>query len=279
MDETYLMTELRRDDRDRFLTVLLAPAAARGDLLALYTFNVEIARIPEGVSEPILGRMKVQWWRDQLTAIGEGRGVPAGHPGAVALERLVKAQPGLRPWLDEMLDARDEQLETPVFADMTALEHFGEKTAVRLAWASLHILGVNDDRSRAAAREAAMAHALTGLLRAVPFHLRRGLLAMPAELMAKHGVSTDGLASGKDRAAFCGVAADIAARARAYVDAARAMRGHLNQRGLAVFQWVTVASGVLDQLARASGDVFDARMLAYRTPLWPLMWRCWLGRF
>ena len=47
--------QLRQLDHDRYLTVLLAPADLRDRLVTLYAFNVEIARISEVVSEPMLG--------------------------------------------------------------------------------------------------------------------------------------------------------------------------------------------------------------------------------
>jgi phytoene synthase len=277
--DSHLISELRREDRDRFLTVLMSPATARDNLIALYLFNAEMARIPEGVTEPILGRMKVQWWRDVFTAIDAGKGAPSGHPGALALQGLVQSHPTVRPWLDDMLDARDAQLENMGFAHMAALEAHVEKTAVRLAWASLRLLGVADEISRTAARDAAMGYALAGLLHAVPFHLRRGLNTMPQDLMAQDGVTTDGLMNGKDRDAFRRVAAGIAAHAKAHVASARMARRDVDKRGLAVFQWATMASGVLRMLARTDTDVFHPRMLAYRTPVWPLLWGSWLGRF
>jgi len=42
---------VRRHDRDRFQTVLFAPAARREALFALYAFNYEIARVRERISE------------------------------------------------------------------------------------------------------------------------------------------------------------------------------------------------------------------------------------
>jgi NADH dehydrogenase [ubiquinone] 1 alpha subcomplex assembly factor 6 len=60
---------VRRHDRDRFLTTLFAPAAERQALLALYAFNHEVAKTREVVSEPMLGRIRLQWWRDSLDQI------------------------------------------------------------------------------------------------------------------------------------------------------------------------------------------------------------------
>src|SRR6266403_2826460 len=75
---------VRRHDRDRFQTVLFAPVARREALFALYAFNYEIARARETVTQPMLGQIRLQWWRENIFAAFEG-GVVLHHPGAEAL--------------------------------------------------------------------------------------------------------------------------------------------------------------------------------------------------
>src|SRR5579871_4315005 len=98
---SYIAGEVRRHDKDRFLATLFAPPEHRADLWALYAFNAEVARIPYGVSEPMLGRIKVQWWRDVIGAIAEGRGAPAGHPVAQALAAVMGGRNLTRQWLED----------------------------------------------------------------------------------------------------------------------------------------------------------------------------------
>ena len=49
---------------------MAAPLAARQILFPLYAFNVEVARAPWVASEPMIGEMRLQWWRDVLEEIG-----------------------------------------------------------------------------------------------------------------------------------------------------------------------------------------------------------------
>src|SRR5271169_239813 len=63
---------VRRHDRDRYQTVLFAPAARREALFALYAFNYEIARVRESVTQPMLGQIRLQWWRENITAAFAG---------------------------------------------------------------------------------------------------------------------------------------------------------------------------------------------------------------
>src|SRR6201984_811294 len=59
---------VRRHDHDRYQTVLFAPAARREALFALYAFNYEIARVRESVTQPMLGQIRLQWWRENIGA-------------------------------------------------------------------------------------------------------------------------------------------------------------------------------------------------------------------
>ena len=81
MDEELLRQELRGLDGDLYLSHLFAPAEKRGALLTLYHLYADIARIPASVSDPMVGAIRLQWWRDLLDAVvnGDGRGTPIGE--------------------------------------------------------------------------------------------------------------------------------------------------------------------------------------------------------
>src|SRR5262249_57412268 len=91
---------VRAADKDRFLTTLFAPAEHRNALLALYAFNLEIARVREVAHEALAGEIRLQWWCDALEGCGEG------HPVAAALRaNIARYQLPLGP-LPTLLDAR-----------------------------------------------------------------------------------------------------------------------------------------------------------------------------
>ena len=75
---------VRAQDRDRWLSTFFAPDAKRPHLLALYAFNAEILRVSDTVSEPHLGMIRLQWWRDTIESIYAGTEA-SGHPVAEAL--------------------------------------------------------------------------------------------------------------------------------------------------------------------------------------------------
>ena len=79
---------MRRVDPDRWLSSrFIADPSARADVIALYAYDHELARAPRVASNPLLGEIRLTWWREALDEIyGENRPVRA-HPGAQALAR------------------------------------------------------------------------------------------------------------------------------------------------------------------------------------------------
>src|ERR1700749_1787963 len=92
MDEALasrLGASVRAADPDRYFSALFAPAPLRPALLALYAFNHEVARIAETVREPMLGAIRLEWWRE--TVEQAARGAPRNHDVARGLADLLAA--------------------------------------------------------------------------------------------------------------------------------------------------------------------------------------------
>src|SRR5882672_10013553 len=166
-DAEFCAQQLRRLDHDRYLTTLFAPAAARPRLIALYAFNTEVARVGETVSEPIIGQMRLQWWRDAIAEAASGR-PPRKHPVVAGLVDVLAS--GATPAdFEPLLVAREQDLDEGAPADLAALEAYAEATSATLVRLAARLLGAEDDTTRAAARHVGIGWALVGCLRAVPF--------------------------------------------------------------------------------------------------------------
>src|SRR5471030_63417 len=81
-----LAQSVRAADPDRYFSALFAPAPLRPCLMALYAFNHEVARIAETVREPMLGAIRLEWWRE--TAEQAAKGAPRNHDVARGLAAL-----------------------------------------------------------------------------------------------------------------------------------------------------------------------------------------------
>ena len=143
----YVLDLVRSTDRDRFLGALFAPEPARTDLLALLAFNHELARTRAVTREPMLARIRLEWWREAV-AEAAGAGKPRAQPVVESLSETVRRHPLRLQDLVALIDAREEEIEGPL--DVLRAGH-------ALADLELAVLGVGDGTSRRAARAIAAA--------------------------------------------------------------------------------------------------------------------------
>lgn len=67
----YCLTTCRNKDALFLPTIFAAPTHARNLICAVRAFNAEIIAVPQQVSDPKLGMMRMVWWRDTIDAIAK----------------------------------------------------------------------------------------------------------------------------------------------------------------------------------------------------------------
>jgi len=244
---------IRRYDPDRFLTALFAPADRREDLFALYAFNLEVAKTREVVSEPLLGRIRLQWWREAIDEIYAGS--LRRHEVAEPLAGAIRRHGVPRALFDRLIDAREFDLEDTAPATLAALEDYAEATGGALVELALHILGAAGPAALAAGRRAGTAWALTGLARAVPFHARARRQYLPAEVMAEAGASERDLFELRASAPLAEAVRQVAEAARRHLASAREARSELPGRAVPALLPATLAGLYLERLDAIGHDV------------------------
>jgi phytoene synthase len=172
-----LAASVRAADPDRYFATLFAPAPKRPLLFALYAFNAEVARIAESVREPMLGAIRLEWWRE--TAEAAAKGSARNHDVARGLVDLFAERPVLLADFEALVGARAFDSSADHFADFAALEAYVEATSGAVMRLASQILDGPPGIAQTA-REAGLAYGLTGLLRALPFHNSRHKLHLEA---------------------------------------------------------------------------------------------------
>jgi phytoene synthase len=257
---SYCAEQVRRFDNDRFLCTLFAPPAEREALAAVYAFNLEIARVRESVREPMLGRIRLQWWRDAIEGICSG--VPQREPVAEALAAAVGRFALGREHFDRLIDAREFDLDDRPPATLDDLVGYAESTGAPLVKLSAEVMGARDPGVMAAAEDLGAAWALTGLIRAVPFHARARRLYLPAAVSRKAGLDVLAMFERGSTPGLPAVVEAVAGGARHRLAAARAARRAVPAQALAAFLPATLAALYLKRIAAAGYDPFDARVQA-----------------
>jgi phytoene synthase len=137
----YVLDMVRGADRERFLGALFAPEPQRSGLLSLLAFEHELARTRSVTREPMLARIRLEWWREAM-AEAAGAGKPRAQPIVESLSETVRRHGLQREALVRLIDAREEEIEGPL--DVMMAGH-------ALADLELAVLGVDDAASRQAA--------------------------------------------------------------------------------------------------------------------------------
>jgi phytoene synthase len=143
----YVLDLVRGADRDRFLGALFASEPARSGLLALLAVDHELARTRMVTREPLLARIRLEWWREAVTEAA-GSGKPRAQPIVESLSETLRRCRLSPHGLLALIGAREDEIEGPI--DIVRAGH-------ALADLQLAVLGVDDDASRRAARAVSMA--------------------------------------------------------------------------------------------------------------------------
>jgi phytoene synthase len=179
--------QVRRADEDRWLASRFAPEAARARLIAIYALHHEIARTAEIVSEPAIGDIRLQWWREALAEALEGR-APRAHPVLAALVAVQRETPLPEALLFGLVDARRRDLDAAPLENWAALERYVDATAGAVVRLGLAICGGDGAKHDGMATAAGRAWGYCGLLRAAA-HLRaRGRSVLPADHPDPHAM-------------------------------------------------------------------------------------------
>nr|WP_238941513.1 squalene/phytoene synthase family protein [Jannaschia sp. Os4] len=217
-----------RGDPARFRATMAAPLRLRPILLPLYAFNVEVARAPWVTQEPMIALMRLQWWRDALEEIAEGR--PRRHEVVTPLAAVIDAADARL--LDRLVEARTADVEAEAPRDRQAVLGYVDATAGTL----LRVAARRAGGGEGAAKDAGRAQGIANLLAAVPDLVAKGRHPLPHGDPAEH-------------------AAALIDGARAAL--ARARAAQVPKAARPVFLVVPEAEAVLDRLARDPGAVVE----------------------
>lgn len=134
---------LKRTDEVRWLATRYAPDGVRRLLVALYLMDLELRRAL-GTIEPMLGKIRIQWWRETIEQIA-GKGAVRRHDLAEELASLTASRRDLIDPLNDLVDRYDDILDDHLRSgghtaggehEQRHLE--AERAAVRLAGRALN---------------------------------------------------------------------------------------------------------------------------------------------
>ncbi|OYR19003.1 phytoene/squalene synthase family protein [Brucella thiophenivorans] len=255
-NEEHCLALLREADKDRYLSVLYAPEEKRGALAALYAFNAEIARIRDLVHEPLPGEVRLQWWRDLIN--GEERGSADAHPVAAALVETITRYELPRNAFDNYCEARIFDLYDDPMPSRNDLEGYCGETASALIQLAGFILDRDAAQSHTeTAGHAGVAQSVTGLLRLMPIHRRRGQVYVPADMLQAVGVTRDAFLTNDDKSAHQRVISVMTALAREHLSVFETAKKDLPKTLAPAFLPMALVPAYLNAIERMGEKAVD----------------------
>ncbi len=262
---------VREQDQDRYIATLYAPEARRHGLFALYAFSLEIARVRALVSEPLPGEVRLQWWRDLLE--GQPNGEVQGHPVAAALlDTMKRYRLPIAP-LTGLIDARTFDLYDDPMPALRDLEGYaGETSSVLIRLACIVLAGGRDPGGATACGHAGVAYALTGLMRAFPWHAAEGQVYLPADILSRNGVTRDDIVRGRGGPGVLYTLKELREIARNHLKRLASLGDTIPPAIKPAFLPVALVEPYLKQMERKGYDPYRSIIAL---PAWRRQWILW----
>lgn len=273
LDEAYRAAGERvaRLDKDRWLAALYAPERHRRHLHALWAFSAEIARIRDLVSDPLPGEVRARWWIDMLAGRRGSEGLD--HPVAACLIDTIRRFSLPTEAFERLIEARIFDLYDDPMPSLADLEGYcGETSSALIRLGSLILADGRDPGGAEAAGHAGVAWALTGLLRAFPFHASRGQIFVPEEILDRHRVDRATIFAGRTTPGLVAALAELRERARLALAETRRSCGSIAAEAIPVFLPIALVEPFLDRMARPGRDPFRSPV---EIPQWRRQWYLW----
>ncbi|EPQ67383.1 BgtA-21363 [Blumeria graminis f. sp. tritici] len=252
----------RKFDSPSYTLQTFVPRSVRDAYLSIRAFNIELARIPDLVSNRAIGSLRMQFWRDNITQTFSN--APPREPVAIllhhALHSLRERHPDsstnmMKAWFLKVIDARELYMDNRSYPSLDALEVYSENTYSTLLYLSLAALPMHSVAIDHIASHIGKAIGITAVLRGLPLiafpppqnhhsksfspsatavegaNRRQGTIVLPLDVMAEAGVKEEDIfrqasqAPGLKDAVFI-----VATRANDHLITAREMIKNL-QRG------------------------------------------------
>lgn len=271
----YCRRKVAPEGSSLYYALLFAPPTQKTALTALAAYRAEILEIPREVSDPGVGTVKINWWREELQRLREGR---SRHPITQALQSSLPEDQLASDSLNGVIEACEMDLEYgryPTLRELTLYCHRAGGGIADMAWR----LGAETGRDAAPfAHDLAMGLELVRMIR----HLRRDLLAgriyIPEDELVGAGLDAESLLTTSAQEARSALISRQAQRARRFLDSAI---GHLPPPVRSTQRYGLILAVLyrdwLDALARDNYSVLERQH--HLTPLrkfyraWRTAWR------
>lgn len=261
---------VRTHDFTRYASTLFLAATERRALLALYAFNVEICRVPEQVTQPLPGEIRLQWWRDVLA--GKDHGGVEGNPVAAELLAAIRNHHWPLERLSGLIEEHQFDLYNDPMPTMAALESYINDVSSSLFTLAAGVMGPPSGEIEHLARHAGLAQGIVHVVISLPLDASHRRLFVPQQLLEKYGCDPEDVFAAKGTPQLREALNDLLNEALAHLDKAHELLASVTPDVRPAFLPLAQVKRDLATLIRADHDPFVIRPPSRLKTLWTLWW-------
>jgi len=182
-----------------YYSFLFLPRDKRRAITAFYAFCREVDDAADTPGEPSVARAKLAWWRTEIANLGAGHPT---HPVTRAMAPFAGPMGLDGERLNEIIDGMEMDLTHHRYADFESLRLYCHRAAGVVGQLSAQIFGFQHAQALEYAETLGLAFQLTNIIRDVGEDARRGRVYLPADELARHGLTPDDILALRDGPAF-----------------------------------------------------------------------------
>ena len=191
------------------------PPPVQDTYAALRALNLELVRLPELVSNPTIGILRMKFWQESIDKTFAGQ--PPREPICILLHKGMQqleerggagAKNSIKFWLSRLIRTREKHMDNRPFANLASLEDYAENTYSTLMYATLASIPLRSMHVDHLASHIGKACGIVAVLRGIPIlaapprpvktpsgteapNTREQALLLPLDIMAEDGVKEE----------------------------------------------------------------------------------------
>ncbi|GJQ69882.1 hypothetical protein Trydic_g22427 [Trypoxylus dichotomus] len=269
----YCLGSVKKHDYENFMCTLLLKDTARSCAIAVRSFNIEVARVSEQVTQRNIGLMRLKFWEELIDKVftKDATKVPQ-HPVAIELFKALTRVNFTKRYFKTLISSRSEFMNKNTFSNLEDIEKYTEKTVSNVYYLLLEGNRIKNIHADHAASHLGKAQGIVQQLRTVPISKQINFICLPQDLLAKNKVSHEEILRTKksDRLTEC--VYEVASRAHQHLTMARNLLGQVPKEARDILLPAVNVDLYLERLQKVHYDIFHPS-LQIRSWLWlPKLW-------
>jgi phytoene synthase len=273
--DEYCQNKAAQSGSSFYYSFRFLPPDRRRAITALYAFCREVDDIADEVSEVDVARVKLGWWRAELSNMFSGH---PQHPVTKALAPATSSFGVDQARLNEIIDGMEMDLTRHRYNDFESLRLYCHRVAGVVGQLAAGIFGYTNPRTLDYAENLGLAFQLTNIIRDVGEDARRNRIYLPQDELARFGVSAADILAARHSAAFALLMTFQTERAKSMYGAAfQALSAEDRRPQRPGLIMSAIYRTLLDEIERDGFNVLTQRIsLTPMRKLW-IAWRTWIA--